>query len=87
MIFLWLLQAVETTDEPVPATTSEVTESETSDDDDFEIINAPPKEDSRTLALLDNFGKMPREKGLDQQSFECAGCKCSIGLSIIRKEL
>ncbi|OQR79622.1 pleckstrin homology domain-containing family M member 1-like [Tropilaelaps mercedesae] len=54
--------------------------SEISEDDDFEIIPASLKEDSRTLILLDELGKIPREKGLDQQNFECAGCKCSIGM-------
>lgn len=54
-------------------------ESEDSEDNDFEIIPSPVKENSRILALLNGLGQVPREKGLDEQNFECAGCKCAIG--------
>lgn len=53
--------------------------SESSDEEDFEFISPPMKEEPRALALLESFGKMPHEKGLDQQNFECESCKCSIG--------
>ena len=49
------------------------------EDSDFEVIPKPDREDERTLELLDNIGKIPKEHGLDQQNFECFGCKCSIG--------
>ncbi|XP_022704336.1 pleckstrin homology domain-containing family M member 1-like [Varroa jacobsoni] len=55
-------------------------ESEDSEDNDFEIIPSPVKENSRILALLNGLGQVPREKGLDEQNFECAGCKCAIGM-------
>lgn len=51
-----------------------------SGEDDFEVIPKPKREDERTLELLTVLGNIPREMGLDQQNFECYGCKCSIGM-------
>lgn len=78
MVFVFQ-STVGDSDTKTPAGTPDEDSTGDSEENDFEIIPFPVKEDSRTRVLLDRLGQVPREKGLDEQNFECAGCKCSIG--------
>lgn len=51
---------------------------------EFTNVNSMSIEKVKLSKLLAQVGKLPQEKGLDQQNYECCGCKHPLGINLCK---
>lgn len=54
---------------------------------EFEFVTASSLSKNQIRLLLSHLGKLAQEKGLDEQNFECYGCKHPLGINVCKSRV